>query len=119
MSPRLTAEQIRLALVSGVRVQPSRIDTFPGVWEGVPKPRSRWTVQQYAKLESELAAAKATEGRVAAAIVRKLWNLERVEGWTVDLGTHSVECPLLARTRNHARVLIISPGGEKLWINAR
>lgn len=119
MTERLSALEIKIALQSGGRVNPSRPETFPGVWTGTPKEGSRWTVQQLAKIDRERGQARALNTRLGERVVALLRNPEGIEAWQVDLGTSVVDCPLLARTRYGQRVLIITPGGEKLWIDAR
>jgi len=110
---------IKLALQSGGRVNPSRPETFPGVWTGTPAEGSRWTVQQLAKIDKEREAARGIKSPLGGKIIALLRDPEAIEAWPVNLGDTVVECPLLARIRTGQRVLIITPGGEKLWINAR
>ena len=119
MTERLSREEIKLALVNGHRMNPSRVDTYPGMWTGTPAVGSRWTVQQLAGLQRELNAAKESTSRFAHAVIARLRNFERVEAHSVDLETHFVECPLLARSKDRSRVLIIAPGGDKIWRSAR
>lgn len=119
MTERPSALDIKIALQSGARVNPSRPETFPGVWTGSAKPGSRWTVQQLAKIDREREHARGLGSRLGERVVALLREPEAIEAWPVDLGTTVVDCPLLARSRTGQRVLIITPGGEKLWINAR
>ncbi|MDH4746649.1 hypothetical protein OMP43_21720 [Sphingomonas sp. CBMAI 2297] len=119
MTERLSSEVIKQALLTGYRVQPSRIDTFPNIWIGEPQIGSQWTVEQLARIEKERTGAEALKSRFGDILAAKLRLPERVESHTVDLGSHSVLCPLLARSRDLHRVLIIAPGGDKLWVNAR
>lgn len=117
---RPTALEIKIALQSGPRVAPSRADTWPEMWVGDRAPGSRWTVRQLAKLKSEFEHAKTINSRLAHAVVAKLREPEKVDGWWMELtdGTR-VECPLLARTKKApARILIITPGGDKIWREA-
>lgn len=117
---RPTALEIKIALQSAPRVNPSRVDTYPEMWAGKRAEGSRWTPRQLAKLKSELDKAKAVNSRLAHAVVAKLREPEKVEGWWMELSDGSrIECPLLARTKKRpARILIITPGGDKIWREA-
>jgi hypothetical protein len=111
---------IKIALQSGPRVIPSRVDTWPQMWVGDRAPNSRWTVRQLAKLKSELEHAMTINSGLGRAIVRKLRDPDQVEGWWMELTDGSkVECPLLATSkRRPPRILIITPGGDKIWREA-
>ncbi|WP_380925420.1 hypothetical protein [Sphingomonas leidyi] len=119
MTGHLSPEAIKQALLTGARVQPSRMETFPGIWIGEPKIGSRWTVEQLARIEKERDEAAALGSRFGDIVAAKLRAPEHIEGFTVALSSHSVLCPLLARSKDRHRVLIIAPGGEKLWVDAR
>lgn len=119
MTERLSPEAIKRALLTGVRVQPSRMETFPGIWIGEPKIGSRWTVEQLATIEKQREEAEALGSRFSDLVAAQLRHPELVEAFTMNLGSHSVLCPLLARTRDRHRVKIIAPGGDVLWTDAR
>lgn len=113
------ALEIKIALQSGPRVAPSRPDTWPQMWAGDRAPNSRWSVKQLARLKVELDLAKGADSRLAHAVVAKLREPERVEAWKLELSDGStIDCPLLARTKDRRRVLIITPGGDKVWREA-
>lgn len=119
MSAPLTPEQIKLALQSGARINPSRSETFPGLWAGTAAPGSRWTVQQLARMRIDLDKAVSEQTRFSLAVVALLRDPEAIEGFTIPLtGGRVIICPLLARSRDGMRVLIITPSGEKKWTDA-
>lgn len=102
-------DRINEALRSGPRVAPSD----PSPWRGTPQPGSMWTVQQ-------LATAKR--------IGRDIDRLKRCDvplqvqnktNWAMPTQTVTVLCPQLAATRDGARVKIIAPAGDIVWVKAK
>jgi hypothetical protein len=118
-TPTARALAIKIALQSGPRVAPSRPDSHPAMWVGRLAPNSRWTERQLAKLKADYEHALTMDSGLGRAIVRKLRDPEQVEGWWIELSNGArVECPLLARAKGQPRVLIITPGGDKVWREA-
>lgn len=119
MSGPLTAEQIKLALQNGARINPSRSETFPDLWCGTAVPGSRWTAQQLARMRVDLDKALTERTRFSGAVIALLREPETLEAFSIPLtGGRVVLCPLLARSRDGKRVLIITPSGEKKWTDA-
>lgn len=118
----LSDEAIDRALRGGARIQPSDPGSWPGAWRGTPAPGSRWTQEQLRVMHQDLERARAGAGRFAAATIALLRRPEDVAGHRVaiNLGRAGagIECPLLARSKDGTRLLIITPAGEKQWIDA-
>ena len=118
-APGMSALDIKIALQSGHRVSPSRPETFPGVWVGQKAEGSRWTVQQLARIEREREEATKIKSSFGRSVVAHLRDPEALEAFPVPFPEGAVDCPVLARSRDKRLVLIVAPGGDKMWVNAK
>lgn len=111
MSGRLSPAQIDEAIRSGRRIIPSKHDP----WTGTPVAGERFTGEQIEGLN------RAAQDPARVCIRRVPLQVpcpDNPVGATVIV---NADCPIIARTRRshpRARVLIITPAGDKLWINA-
>ncbi|MCH4893975.1 hypothetical protein GO308_12705 [Sphingomonas sp. SFZ2018-12] len=104
MTGRLSRAEIDQALRSGPRITPSRHDP----WTGRRQPGARFTDSQLLKITDE-----GRNPRTIEAVDIPLMEEDR----RVVVATAT--CPVLARSRNGRRMLIVAPAGDKMWINAR
>ncbi|RSY83133.1 hypothetical protein DAH66_12755 [Sphingomonas koreensis] len=120
--PRPTIAEIDRALRSGPRIAPSHTDP----WYGAPSPGSRWSAPQLITLRLQLEKAKASKERWAQSAIRRLSDIENVETFEVRRRVNANSpavyqvhtCPLLATSRDGSKVLIVAPGGDRIWIDA-
>lgn len=80
-------------------------------WEGTPVEGSRYTAQQ-------LAIMKAERPTWIGFKVREVkLTYPGATQWTPPTVVF-VPCPIIAWTKDRKRVLVIAPGGDKLWMDA-
>lgn len=93
-------------MINGMRtITPSR--TSP--WEGTPVEGSNYTAQQIAVMKQKRPTWKRFTDRPV--------KLTSPAGTPPDQRVEVVvQCPIIAWTRDKARVLIICPGGDTIWI---
>lgn len=90
-------------------ISPSNI---PVQWEGTPVENSPYTVQQHHTL------SRLKQGRMDFdAVDIPLFERDRRSGILHSEPHSYAKCPVLARTRDGARVKIITPGGDVVWQN--
>jgi hypothetical protein len=82
-----------------------------GPWDGTPVEGSPYTVQQHHYMKAE----RPRWTKFQCHMVTLKWP--GVTQWTPPTETQ-VACPIIARTKDRKRVLIIAPAGDKLWMNA-
>lgn len=119
----LSRDEINAALLHGARINPSRPETFPDIGErftpGTPVPGSRWTAEQLATIRAERDRLTALRFPWALAAAARLADPATVPTTLVEMTDGgALECPVLARTRDRRRVLIVSPRGDRLWTDA-
>ena len=82
------------------------------MWQGTPVEGSPWTVEQARVMREE----------------RPTWTHYHVRSITLEASsrerwlipdTFVVQCPIIAWTKDKARVLVITPAGFKHWMAAR
>ncbi|WP_242186401.1 hypothetical protein [Sphingomonas sp. CARO-RG-8B-R24-01] len=105
------AERIRIALVSGPRLNPS----FNDVWHGKAVEGSPWTQEQLATLKRM--------GRSTTKVwwydVPLLYPNDRPGADVYDpYITKYLRCPLIVKSRDGRRVKIIAPSGDVKWTDA-
>ena len=88
-------------------ITPSR--TSP--WEGTPVEGMRYTRQQLYAMKVE----RPTWAKFEDCMVNLAWR----QRFGSTAATASVPCPIIARSRDRKRVLVIAPGGDKIWLDAR
>lgn len=90
------------------RVAPSNISP----WEGTPVNGSPWTQQQLQVLATDRGGRTDFPSRpVKLQMPAPTLSSPPPEPYFVD-------CPIIARTRSGKRVLIVTPRGHKIWVNA-
>ncbi len=93
----------------GPPIAPSRI----GPWSGARVEGERYTRQQLDVMKRERPAwTHFTDRPVTLKVDVPIGHQPRPEDMVV------VQCPIIAWTKDRARVLIIAPGGDKLWVPA-
>lgn len=111
MTSRLTPDQIAEALRSGRRVAPSQ----PDPWTGTPVAGQRFTGEQLRRLrEGGHDPDRVAVREVPLEVPNRQFPLSATD-------TIIAHCPIIARTRRsapRARVLIITPAGDQMWVNA-
>lgn len=100
-------DRVAEALRTGRRITPSAHDP----WHGDPLRGSRWTRQQVTKLKAE---GRNPDTIAACQVPLQIQN--RAD-WTMPAETRLLLCPMLAKARSGRRALIISPAGDKLWMD--
>lgn len=119
----LSRDEINQALLLGARINPSRPETFPGIERtftpGTPVAGSRWSAEQLAAIRAERDRLTALAFPWALTAAARLADPEAVPTTLVEMTDGgALACPVLARTRDRRRVLIVSPRGDRLWTNA-
>jgi hypothetical protein len=89
------------------KITPSRIDP----WEGTPVEGSPYTAEQLRVMQHERPGWTHFRNRTVRLKGEPLHRWEPPEEVVV-------ECPIIAWTKDKARVLVITPGGFKEWMAA-
>ena len=93
----------------GPSIAPSKI----GPWAGTPVEGERYTRQQLMTLKQERPHwTHFSERQVTLKADVPIGRQPRPEEVVV------VNCPIIAWTKDRSRVLIVAPGGDKLWLPA-
>lgn len=90
------------------KVQPSNVNP----WDGTAVEGSPYTVEQSQTLKRERPTWKKFRDRPVKIKWTKAYGAGQIEAVTTVL------CPIIAQTKNGLRVLIVTPAGHKLWIDA-
>lgn len=98
-------DRIRKALQTGLRLAPSQNDP----WHGTAASGSRWTAQQIARLRAEGRDPDTVKSCDVGV------QVQNRRDWAMPPEIKPVLCPMLARTKNGRRALIITPSGDKIW----
>jgi hypothetical protein len=79
-------------------------------WHGDPMPGSRWSRQQVATLRRLGFLNPEMVATVTVTI-----RLQNRTDWTMPGPTRDLLVPMLSKTRNGRRALIVAPAGDRIW----
>ena len=81
-------------------------------WEGTPVPGSPYTAEQHRMMKRERPSWTHFDARM----VKLTYPPATFHDMPIEV---SIACPVIAWTKDRARVLVITPGGEKRWMDAK